>query len=587
MEKRQKGGHSVIFKPKSSAAPEKKRAFLSLNAKIFLVLILSVAGMYSLFFMTFMDSYIRQLNRESVLLRRKTDTINELFEENMRLRRGVEALIEELEKQPRDSISKLWDGQNDLFVMKPVDDRILTARRELVSDLNSGRVREEKMRELGYGVFVALLLVFFVLELLWLIVRRWVLNPVAKMVEATHHISSGDFSFRVPIASRFSKQDELDLLARDFNKMARDIENNIRDIRESEIFLQNLIDTIPDGIRVLDEEYNIVLTNRAYNEICGGMFPRFPKKCFEVCRNAQPCAPDQRECPLRLLKQNPERPVTLIQRYADANGRERFIEVSAAAAFHKKDDVTELWVIEMLRPLDKTIMLSHQQKLSSVGTLASSVAHEMRNPLGSVRLILENILDKMDSKPMNPDDLKKYLSLVHEQICHCITVTSRMLKLSRKSDGELSPVDMVEVVTETAGLLEYEAKKSGVAVAVDAGSDAAVVLASDAEMRMMTVNLMQNAFHAMADGGKMTISISNDGEAVRVDFADTGCGIPPENLPRIFEPFFSERRNDGSGTGLGLAIVKSIVDGCGGTISVESVVGAGTVFHLKFKAYKK
>lgn len=580
----------MIFGSKRSVLPDKskkQRAFFSLNAKIFLVLILSVAGMCSLFFMTFMDGYIRQLDRESVLLRRKTDAINELFEENMRLRRAITALNDGTEKRDRNPMSIRSGGQNELFALKPLDDRILAARRELVSDLNSGRVREEKMRELGYGVSVALLLVFFVLELLWLIVRRWVLNPVAKMVEATHHISSGDFSFRVPVASRFSKQDELDLLARDFNKMAQDIENNIRDIRESEIFLQNLIDTIPDGIRVLDDEYNIVLTNRAYNEMCGGLFPRFPKKCFEVCGNALPCAPDQRECPLQLLKQNPDRPVTLIQRYADADGRDLFFEVSAAAAFHKKEEITELWVIEMIRPLDKTVMLSHQQKLSSVGMLASSVAHEMRNPLGSVRLILENILDKMDSNPMKADDLKKYLSLVHEQICHCITVTSRMLKLSRKADGEFSPVDLVEVVTETAGLLEYEAKKSGIDVAIDVETDSAVVLASDAEMRMMTVNLMQNAFHAMAGGGKMRISITGDGKNVGVDFIDTGCGIPSGNLPRIFEPFFSERRNDGNGTGLGLAIVKSIVQSCGGSISVESTVGEGTVFHLVFKAHEK
>ena len=105
----------------------------------------------------------------------------------------------------------------------------------------------------------------------------------------------------------------------------------------------------------------------------------------------------------------------------------------------------------------------------------------------------------------------------------------------------------------------------------------------------MTVNLMQNAFHAMPDGGKMTIRIFTDGDRVNVDFADTGVGIAPENLSRIFEPFFSKGVSDtgNTGTGLGLSIVKTIIENCGGSVRVESAVGQGTVFHLSFKAYQE
>ena len=105
----------MIFGSKRSVLSDKskkQRAFFSLNAKIFLVLILSVAGMCSLFFMTFMDGYIRQLDRESVLLRRKTDAINELFEENMRLRRAITALNDGTEKRDRNPMATRSGGQN-------------------------------------------------------------------------------------------------------------------------------------------------------------------------------------------------------------------------------------------------------------------------------------------------------------------------------------------------------------------------------------------------------------------------------------------------------------------------------------------
>ena len=108
-------------------------------------------------------------------------------------------------------------------------------------------------------------------------------------------------------------------------------------------------------------------------------------------------------------------------------------------------------------------------------------------------------------------------------------------------------------------------------------------------MRMVVVNLMQNAFHAMSGGGRMDIRVYTDKEAVNIDFKDTGSGIEPENISRIFEPFFTKSSNSekSEGTGLGLSIVKTIVENYNGTIIVESAIGQGTTFHLEFKEFKE
>lgn len=565
----------------------KNKFFLSLNAKIFLILFLSFAGICTLFLSTFMMSYAEQMERESVLNRKKAESLFEMYEENLNLREALTNLYPLKSREigaNENTISELRSSQEAILSkLKPQDDRYFAIRRELLQDIRGAKERDQKFRLFGYFILSAFVLIFFILEILWLIVRRWVLKPIEILLDATHHISSGDLDFRIPVTPKLSKQDELDLLARDFNKMAANIESSIREIDENRKFLQNLIDGIPDGICVLDENYNIILTNLSYEKMYPYIRMAPGMKCYELFGLQCPCRPDQNPCPLDILRQNPHKPVNVIQRYTDDENRERFMEVSAAGLYYPINGKEVLRIIELIRPLDKAILFSHQQKLSAVGMLASSVAHEMRNPLGSVRLILENILDKMDKKPMAEEDLKRYLNLINEQISFCINVTSRLLKLSRKSDNERHRVDLNEVVSETACLLEYEAKKAGIEIVVEESDVPPVISAADAEMRMLTVNLMQNAFHAMPDGGKMTISIKVSDSAVHVYFADTGYGIPAENLQRIFEPFFSQHKdNETTGTGLGLSIVKTIVENFKGQISVASKTGEGTVFHLSF-----
>ena len=565
----------------------KNKNFLSLNAKIFLFLFLSVSVIFTLFLSTFMISYVRQLDQEAIAVRKKASALYELYNENEQLRKALFQI--QREQEATDTFTKMWSEQGYDFVLKTQDERLFSLRQELMKDKKESRERDNKIRVLKYFIFSAFLLVFLILELLWLIVRRWVLNPIRQLLDATHRISSGDLSVRVPIMSRMSKYDEFDVLATDFNKMAEDIEKYIKNINENKVFLQNLIDNIPDGIRVLNEKHDIILTNASYDKIYHNTQKSLRKKCFEIYGNSSPCSAAQHPCSLVMLKENPNKPINLIQRYTDIDGRERFVEVSAAASFHPTDKGVELWVIELVRPLDKAILFSHQQKLSAVGMLASSVAHEMRNPLGSVRLILENILDKIETAPLKPKDMKHYLTLIYDQISLCINVTSRLLKLSRKPDKENHPVDLNEVISETSSLLEYEAKKIGVEVSIQEMDKPAMISASDAEMRMVVVNLMQNAFHVMTDGGKLDIRVSLENGQVKVDFSDTGVGIAPENLIRIFEPFFSKRteRDKEEGTGLGLSIVKTIVENYNGIISVESVLGKGTTFHLSFPVLKE
>ena len=216
---------------------QNKKVFFSLNVKIFLFLFLSIACIFSLFLTIFMLSYVRQLDQEAAISRKKTEALYELFDENIRLRNIISELRKQMNAQQIDSLSKLWNEQNDDFILKHRDDRFLAIRRELFQDMKGADERNKKVKVLGYFILFSLLFLFFILVLLWLIVRRWILKPIENLLLATHHIACGDLSFRVPISKNVSQQDELDLLARAFNQMAENIEKYLEIFTDVEVLV--------------------------------------------------------------------------------------------------------------------------------------------------------------------------------------------------------------------------------------------------------------------------------------------------------------------------------------------------------------
>jgi signal transduction histidine kinase len=174
--------------------------------------------------------------------------------------------------------------------------------------------------------------------------------------------------------------------------------------------------------------------------------------------------------------------------------------------------------------------------------------------------------------------LAEYLELVDHEVVKCIEVTERLLKLSIPPSSQQELVVLERVVEDTLKLLGWEAQNKAIQVRFSVDGPPLRVLATDSDLRMMTLNLAQNACHAMPRGGSLVVRCWRDGDRVAVLFEDSGVGIEPADLPRIFDPFFSRRADGVNGTGLGLSITKNIVEGHGGTIRVESAPGAGTRF---------
>ncbi len=230
-------------------------------------------------------------------------------------------------------------------------------------------------------------------------------------------------------------------------------------------------------------------------------------------------------------------------------------------------------------------------KLASVGELAAGIAHEINNP---VAIMVEEagwIEDLLDEQVMpdseNLAEFRRAVNQIKTQGKRCKEITHKLLSFARKTDPKAKEIQLNDLVEEMVGLSEQRARFSNVKIKVNLEPSLPKVFASPSEMQQVLLNLMNNALDAMEKtGGTMEITTRVDGDDVVLDVADTGVGIPKQNLARIFDPFFTTKAV-GKGTGLGLSICYGIIKKMGGQISVNSAVGMGTTFHIRIPKSKE
>ncbi|NCD26299.1 MAG: GHKL domain-containing protein [Deltaproteobacteria bacterium] len=223
-------------------------------------------------------------------------------------------------------------------------------------------------------------------------------------------------------------------------------------------------------------------------------------------------------------------------------------------------------------------------KLAAIGEMAAGVAHEINNPLA---IIMENsgwIQDLLKSEDYNSKEnmaeIHASLRTIVTQGHRCKEITHRLLSFARKSDNTVRSVQVNALLEDIAGFARQKAKYSGVSIQTKLDPAVPEIHASATEVQQIVLNLVNNAIDAIKqDNGVVRILSRRDGDRVAIDVEDNGEGISPDQRARIFEPFYTTKPM-GKGTGLGLAICRDIITNMGGTISVESTPGQGSVFHV-------
>jgi two-component system sensor histidine kinase HydH len=242
-------------------------------------------------------------------------------------------------------------------------------------------------------------------------------------------------------------------------------------------------------------------------------------------------------------------------------------------------------IVVLVKDVSKLVAMESElrkrDRLATAGTLAAGVAHEIRNPLSALELNLRLLRDEVNGICTTDGDIEGYFEILFAETRRLNRITSNFLQLSRPEPLARVPVAVHQAMKQVARLVNREAQEKNISLVLDLAGGDPQVLGDATKIEQVCLNILINAMQSMSTGGVIdiasTIGWSGGRRFVNLSFADQGVGIAPENLSRLFDPYFTTRSD---GTGLGLANADRIVTDHGGTITVESTVGVGTVMTV-------
>jgi two-component system NtrC family sensor kinase len=233
--------------------------------------------------------------------------------------------------------------------------------------------------------------------------------------------------------------------------------------------------------------------------------------------------------------------------------------------------------------------LINVERIASLGKLSSSVAHEINNPLSGILVYTKLVYKQLDSQDLTPvrkENILRQLKLIESETKRCGDIVKGLLDFSRKDQDDFEVKHLNEIIKGTYEFMMHHIKISNISFIADFDARDDLVFCSPGQIKQACVALLVNASEAIADSGEIVIRTKNpDSDTIRVEISDNGSGISPEDIPHIFEPFFSTKR-EARGIGLGLAIVHGIIQNHGAKIEVNSAPGKGTTISINFPLRK-
>jgi PAS domain S-box-containing protein len=447
----------------------------------------------------------------------------------------------------------------------------------LVFDLDVSPLRAAMNEDFRWMIAGSGGLIFLLVGGIALLIRLVVVRRLQRVESTARRIVSGDLDQRV----HDEGSDTISYLAREFNTMADSVTGLLGEVRTQRERLETVINSIDDGIVVLDSQRKVIAANDSFLQRTGRYRDQVLGCC---CTDLGPGMCTVNDCPTMSCLALGDRQVRICQ-LRDADGRARWEEVHASPIRNAAGElvqVVEVWRnITDRRAAEARMAESH--RLSSLGMLASGFSHELNTPLATVLTCVEAILrDTRQLPPDSPDAARmaSYAATAREQVLRCRGITQHFLRLSR---GQASPGDLVDLqrmIAAVERLVEPTAREHAVSITVRPVPPGLHVRADEAELQHTLINLMLNAIQACSQGGKVSLAVDG-GETVHIRVTDDGCGLAPDDQKRVFEPFFSLRKG---GTGLGLFLSLNSVRRWGGDIVVDSALGRGSMFEVVLPA---
>ena len=391
-----------------------------------------------------------------------------------------------------------------------------------------------------------------------------------------------------------------------------------RKLREQKKAMETIVNGIRDFILVLSPEMEILEANESFLEkmeytrrdVVG-------KKCYEVFKKcSSPCSDEADACPLVqvITLRGPARQV---QRHQRENGELRYYEINVYPIWEKGGIISQYIYIshditerkkqeeELTRRLEKMVeertrelkethaKLLHKDKMASLGKLSASVVHEINNPIAGIlnlSILGKRMLSEDEWIEEDRETLVQYLGLIETETRRISRIVSNLLAFSRQSKIEINRIDLNSLIEKTLTIHANLLKLNNIKVSTMLDDALPHLTGSGDQLQQVFMNFISNAAEAMEANGGGTLRIATrhnlKDDQIAIIIEDTGIGVPPRDIPRIFEPFYTTKK-EGKGVGLGLSVAYGIVQDHGGAIDVRSTVGEGTRFELVFPLKKE
>ncbi|ALC17071.1 signal transduction histidine kinase [Desulfuromonas soudanensis] len=407
-----------------------------------------------------------------------------------------------------------------------------------------------------------------------------IVDPLTRLIEGTKAMARGHLATPVPVTS----QDEVGELAASFNAMARelvlrrerllktlkDLRRSRQDILRERNFKETIVENIETGILTLDEEGGVTSVNGPAQRLLD-LLPRDGVIPVDDLLSAWPEI-------LGALQESIAAPQeTPWSRYVELErqGKSQTFRLATFPLVFGNGGGRIVTVEDLTERTGMRHRIARMERLASLGRLSAGLAHEIRNPLTGVSLLLDELHDRLLGQSGDQDLIRRALG----EMERLEGLVNELLNFASRPQARLEKGDVGGVLRDILFLVKKQCQNAGIVLEETVAGDLQAMQLDSAKLKQAFLNLLTNAIDAMPGGGLLRVEAHNEQGGVQIVVSDTGVGIPADRIPLVFEPFYTSK---GEGTGLGLAITHNIVSDHGGRIEVRSHPGQGSTFLLWF-----